>query len=96
MKTRMEKYYDEENNNIALRQQKNEKLYENINDYEVEDYKLETNAEWPQALRLVSFCSRQPDFSFTAPRYTPARIRGGGRCRGGAARGDAGPCRARG
>ena len=44
MKTRMEKYYDEENNNIALRQQKNEKLYENINDYEVEDYKLETNA----------------------------------------------------
>ena len=44
MKTRMEKYYDEENNNIALRQQKNEKLYENINDYEVEDYKLETTA----------------------------------------------------
>ena len=44
MKTRMEKYYDEENNNIALRQQKNEKLYENINDYEVDDYKLETNA----------------------------------------------------
>ena len=30
MKTRMEKYYDEENNNIALRQRKNEKLYENI------------------------------------------------------------------
>ena len=30
MKTRMEKYYDEENNNIALRQRKNEKLYENV------------------------------------------------------------------
>ncbi len=44
MKTRMEKYYDEENNNIALRQQKNEKLYENINDYEVDDYKIEANA----------------------------------------------------
>ena len=44
MKTRMEKYYDEENNNIALRQQKNMNLYENINDYEVEDYKIETNA----------------------------------------------------
>ena len=39
MKTRMEKYYDEENNNIALRQRKNERLYENINDYEVDDYK---------------------------------------------------------
>ena len=26
MKTRMEKYYDEENNNIALKQRKNEKL----------------------------------------------------------------------
>lgn len=44
MKTRMEKYYDEENNNIALREQKNLKLYENINDYEVDDYKIETNA----------------------------------------------------
>ena len=44
MKTRMEKYYDEENNNIALRQQKNMNLYENINDYEVDDYKIETNA----------------------------------------------------
>ena len=44
MKTRMEKYYDEENNNIALRQRKNEKLYENINDYEVDDYKIEANA----------------------------------------------------
>ena len=40
MKTRMEKYYDEENNNIALRQRKNEKLYQNINDYDVDDYKI--------------------------------------------------------
>ena len=37
MKTRMEKYYDEENNNIALRQQKNVSLYENIDDYEVDE-----------------------------------------------------------
>ena len=44
MKTRMEKYYDEENNNIALRQRKNEKLYQNINDYDVDDYKIEANA----------------------------------------------------
>ena len=44
MKTRMEKYYDEENNNIALRQQKNEKLYEYIDEYEVDDYKIEANA----------------------------------------------------
>lgn len=44
MKTRMEKYYDEENNNIALREKKNVSLYENINDYEVDDYKIETNA----------------------------------------------------
>ncbi len=44
MKRRMEKYYDEENNNIALRQQKNESLYENLNDYEVDDYKIEANA----------------------------------------------------
>ena len=44
MKTRMEKYYDEENNNIALRQQKNMDLYENINNYEVDDYKIEANA----------------------------------------------------
>ena len=43
MKTRMEKYYDEENNNIALRQQKNVDLYENLDDYEVDDYKLEAN-----------------------------------------------------
>ena len=44
MKTRMEKYYDEENNNIALREKKNKSLYENIDDYEVEDYKIEANA----------------------------------------------------
>lgn len=44
MKTRMEKYYDEENNNIALRQQKNVRLYENIGDYEVDDYKIGSNA----------------------------------------------------
>ncbi len=44
MKTRMEKYYDEKNNNIALRQNKNRSLYENINDYEVNDYKIEANA----------------------------------------------------
>ena len=44
MKTRMEKYYDEENNNIALRERKNQNLYENINDYEVEDYEIKTNA----------------------------------------------------
>ena len=44
MKTRMEKYYDEENNNIALRECKNKNLYENINDYEVEDYEIKTNA----------------------------------------------------
>ncbi len=44
MKTRMEKYYDEDNNNIALRQQKNSGLYENISDYEVNDYKINSNA----------------------------------------------------
>ena len=44
MKTRMEKYYDEENNNIALREKKNKSHYENIDDYEVEDYKIEANA----------------------------------------------------
>lgn len=43
MKTRMEKYYDEDNQNINLRQQKNEKLYENISNLPVGDYKLETN-----------------------------------------------------
>ncbi|MDE5539489.1 MAG: hypothetical protein K2J20_03275 [Bacilli bacterium] len=43
MKMRMEKYYEEETNSAPLRQQKNEKLYENIGNYEVEDYKLETN-----------------------------------------------------
>ncbi len=44
MKTRMQKYYDEENNNTLLRQQKNENLYENIGNYEVDDYKIESNA----------------------------------------------------
>ena len=44
MKTRMEKYYDEENNNVALREKKNMSLYENIDEYEVEDYKIEANA----------------------------------------------------
>lgn len=43
MKTRMQKYYDEENNNTLLRQKKNEELYENITNYEVDDYKLDTN-----------------------------------------------------
>jgi len=40
----MKGYYDEENNNIALRERKNKNLYENINDYEVEDYEIKTNA----------------------------------------------------
>ena len=44
MKTRMEKYYDEENNNVDLREKKNMSLYENIDEYEVEDYKIEANA----------------------------------------------------
>lgn len=43
MKTRMEKYYDGETENLSLRQQKNEKLYENISNLQVDDYKLETN-----------------------------------------------------
>lgn len=43
MKTRMQKYYDEENNNTLLRQQKNENLYENISQYENLDYKIEPN-----------------------------------------------------
>lgn len=44
MQTRMEKYYDENHENTLLRQQKNESLYENIGNYEVEnDYKLDTN-----------------------------------------------------
>ena len=46
MKTRMEKYYDEENTNTLLRQiiqHKNQNLYENIGNLEVPDYKLETN-----------------------------------------------------
>jgi len=42
MKTRMEKYYDEDSN-LLLRSQKNEGLYENISNVEVEDYKLDNN-----------------------------------------------------
>lgn len=44
MKTRMQKYYDEQNNNTLLRQQKNESLYENITDFENLDYKIDNNA----------------------------------------------------
>ncbi len=44
MKTRMEKYYEDETSNAPLRQHKNESLYENINNYEIKDYKLENNA----------------------------------------------------
>ncbi len=43
MQTRMQKYY-EENTDTPLRQHKNEELYQNINNYEVEDYKLDSNA----------------------------------------------------
>ena len=43
MKTRMEKYYTEDKTqDTMLRQHKNESLYENIGNYEV-DYKLENN-----------------------------------------------------
>lgn len=44
MKTRMDKYYDENPTNTSLRQHKNKSLYENISNVEVDDYKLETNA----------------------------------------------------
>lgn len=40
----MQKYYDEQNNNTLLRQQKNESLYENITDFEKLDYKIDNNA----------------------------------------------------
>ncbi len=43
MQTRMQKYY-KENTETPLRQQKNESLYENINNYEVEDYRIDSNA----------------------------------------------------
>jgi len=43
MKTRMQKYYDENNNNTLLRQKKNEELYENISNYEFDNYRLENN-----------------------------------------------------
>lgn len=42
MKTRMEKYYDENANHTSLRQHKNEGLYENIGSYDI-DYKLDNN-----------------------------------------------------
>ncbi len=45
MKTRMEKYYDEQTNETPLRQRKNENLYENISNYELEeDYRPDNNA----------------------------------------------------
>ncbi len=44
MKTRMEKYYDEEGVSTLLREQKNVNLYENINNIEVDDYRIDTNA----------------------------------------------------
>ncbi len=44
MQTRMQKYYEDNENNPPLRQQKNEALYENINNYEDLDYKLDSNA----------------------------------------------------
>lgn len=43
MQTRMQKYY-KENSETPLRQQRNESLYENINNYEVEDYQVDSNA----------------------------------------------------
>ena len=43
MQTRMQKYY-EENTETPLRQQRNEDLYKNINNYEVEDYQIDSNA----------------------------------------------------
>ncbi|MCM1052971.1 MAG: hypothetical protein NC483_03245 [Ruminococcus sp.] len=45
LKTRMEKYYDEQTNDTPLRQHKNENLYENISNYELEeDYRPDNNA----------------------------------------------------
>lgn len=43
MKTRMEKYYDEDHVNTGLREHKNENLYQNIGSLEDLDYKLDTN-----------------------------------------------------
>lgn len=43
MKTRMEKYYDEDHVNTGLRERKNENLYQNIGSLEDLDYKLDTN-----------------------------------------------------
>ena len=44
MQTRMQKYYEESNQNPPLRSQKNVDLYENISNYEVDDYKVDSNA----------------------------------------------------
>ncbi len=44
MQTRMQKYYEDNDSNPPLRQRKNESLYENINNYEDIDYKLDSNA----------------------------------------------------
>ena len=44
MQTRMEKYYDHDDLKVPLREEKNISLYENINNYEVDDYKIESNA----------------------------------------------------
>lgn len=43
MKTRMQKYYDEDSNNTLLRQQRNEHLYDNMETLEDIDYKIDTN-----------------------------------------------------
>ena len=44
MKSRMDKYYEEESSNITTRSNKNRELYSNINSFEVDgDYNLETN-----------------------------------------------------
>ncbi len=43
MKTRMQKYYDENGQSLNLREEKNAKLYENLSDYEVDNYELNTN-----------------------------------------------------
>ena len=44
MQTRMEKYYEHDDLKVPLREEKNTSLYENINNYEVDDYKIESNA----------------------------------------------------
>ena len=44
MQTRMEKYYEKNQENTPLREQRNVELYQNINNYDVLDYKAESNA----------------------------------------------------